>query len=45
MYLGPVESEVILNMVPVNPFSEEFVCRANDCKGGVFLTENVTYGW
>lgn len=28
-----------------NPFSASFTCIFNDVKGGVFVTENISYGW
>lgn len=35
-------SQIILNP---NPLSDDFECIVNSVKGGVFLTENLTYGW
>ncbi|KAG5680272.1 hypothetical protein PVAND_009791 [Polypedilum vanderplanki] len=34
-------SNLLLNQ---NPFCEDFACIANDVKGGVYVTEHITYG-
>lgn len=28
-----------------NPFASDFECTQNDVKGGIFITENILYGW
>jgi ATP-dependent RNA helicase DHX34 len=43
IYVGPFEN-VDLILDP-NPFADDFQCLANSSKGGVYITENIIYGW
>lgn len=45
LYKGIREEDYEQLMLDPNPFSESFTCVHNDVKGGVFVTENITYGW
>ena len=42
IYVGGGENET--NVDP-NPFNDNFSCTPNDAKGGVRLTNNITYNW
>lgn len=42
LYVGPDSS---LMEVIYNPFTDNFEKRPNTVKGGIYLTENITYGW
>lgn len=43
LYVGELDNFEHLLLDP-NPFSDSFVCVGNDVKGGVCVTENITYG-
>jgi ATP-dependent RNA helicase DHX34 len=44
LYKGSRAEDFELLKFEPNPFSDNFTCVANDVKGGVFVTENITYG-
>lgn len=45
LYKGLREENYESLLLDPNPFSESFTCILNDVKGGVFVTENISYGW
>lgn len=50
LYKGPSleedeEDEERMELPDPNPFAEDFQPLRNETKGGVYLTENITYGW
>lgn len=45
LYKGTRDEDYEPLMLQPNPFSESFTCVLNDVKGGVFVNENITYGW
>ena len=45
LYKGMRDEDYETLLLEPNPFSEKFTCVLNDVKGGVFVTENITYGW
>lgn len=45
LYKGLRDEEYAPLLLNPNPFSEHFTCVLNDVKGGVFVTENISYGW
>lgn len=44
LYKGLVNESYESLLLDPNPFAEDFTCVQNDVKGGVFVTENITYG-
>lgn len=47
MYVGPSEDEAadLLSQFEPNPFAIDFVCVPCTKKGGIFITENILFGW
>lgn len=45
LYKGERDENYEPLLLEPNPFSDQFVCHQNNVKGGVFVTENITYGW
>lgn len=47
LYVGPEDDDHanLLSQFESNPFAEEFVCSQNATKGGVYITENILFGW
>ncbi|CRK97635.1 CLUMA_CG011020, isoform A [Clunio marinus] len=44
IYKGKREEDYEMLVLDPNPFSTHFNCILNDVKGGMFVTENITYG-
>lgn len=38
-------SEEVHPSIDPNPFEDGFECRANEKKGGVYITDNVVFNW
>lgn len=45
LYKGQRDENYESLLLDPNPFSSHFTCVLNDVKGGVFVTENISYGW